>query len=58
MLLTPLTDLTERKAANKVNWETKEQTAFEALKKALYEPPILTAPDFEKPLVLRTDAST
>ncbi|XP_064463126.1 uncharacterized protein LOC135374051 [Ornithodoros turicata] len=53
----PLTDLTKKRAANVVVWTETHQTAFDALKRALSEPPILRAPDFSKPFVLRTDAS-
>ena len=38
-------------------WTHVEQQAFETLKKALTTAPILTAPDFTRPFILRCDAS-
>jgi len=40
------------------NWTSKQQAAFEELKKHLTTAPILTYPDFTKPFILFTDAST
>lgn len=54
----PLTELTRKKAPNKVVWGKREQEAFEQLKRMLSSQPILKAPDFTKPFVLRTDASS
>ncbi|XP_049514006.1 uncharacterized protein LOC125941102 [Dermacentor silvarum] len=54
----PLTELTRKKAPNKVICGKKEQEAFEQLKRMLSSRPILKAPDFTKPFVLRTDASS
>ncbi|XP_064470265.1 uncharacterized protein LOC135385018 [Ornithodoros turicata] len=56
-LASPLTDLTKKRANNIIEWTEAHQIAFDALKHALSEPPILRAPDFNKPFVLRTDAS-
>jgi RNase H-like domain found in reverse transcriptase/Reverse transcriptase (RNA-dependent DNA polymerase) len=39
------------------SWQTKEQTAFETLCKAMIDKPVLRQPDFTKPFFLLTDAS-
>ena len=39
------------------NWTTKQQTAFDQLKKRLTTAPILQYPDFSKPFIVYTDAS-
>lgn len=54
----PLTELTRKRAPNRLIWGDKEQTAFETLKELLSTEPILKAPDFSKLFVLRTDASS
>jgi hypothetical protein len=41
----------------KWEWNDSHQRAFEALKTALTEPPVLVIPDFRKPFTLTTDAS-
>lgn len=51
----PLTDLTKKDRRWK--WGDHEQRAFEELKLRLSTSPILCQPSFEKPFVLRTDAS-
>lgn len=37
--------------------ESREQHAFDALKKAITEEPVLSLPDLNKPFELHTDAS-
>lgn len=54
----PLTELTKKRAPNKVIWGVQEQKAFDALKTMLSTQPVLRAPDFAQPFVLRTDASS
>jgi RNase H-like domain found in reverse transcriptase/Reverse transcriptase (RNA-dependent DNA polymerase) len=39
------------------SWQTEEQIAFETLRKAMIDKPVLQQPDFTKPLFLLTDAS-
>jgi len=56
-LAMPLSDLTKKSLPDKVNWSPECGEAFEALKKALCESPILQNPDFSKPFLLQTDAS-
>lgn len=38
-------------------WTSKEQNAFDALKKSCTEAPVLTYADFSKPFIVHTDAS-
>jgi len=51
----PLTDLLKKNWA--WDWNSKCQGAFEALKRAVTEEPVLTLPDFNKPYEVHTDAS-
>lgn len=51
----PLHDLT--KESVKFEFDAKCSEAFEELKKALVEPPVLAFPDFEKEFIVTTDAS-
>ena len=51
----PLTALTRKNARFK--WSDEAQTAFETLKEALLQAPILAFPDISKPFKLYTDAS-
>ena len=53
----PLTDRTKKKLPNIVQWEEPQELAFQTLKAALANAPILHLPDVEKPFILRTDAS-
>ena len=39
-------------------WEQAQEAAFERLKEALLSPPLLAYPDFTRPFIVRTDAST
>lgn len=52
----PLYRLTSSKAA--FRWTAVEQSAFEKLKEALKNTPVLVAPDFSKPFDVYCDAST
>ena len=42
---------------NKFRWGQEEQEAFESLKVALVNPPVLGLPNTEDPFILDTDAS-
>jgi RNase H-like domain found in reverse transcriptase len=39
------------------SWQQEEQAAFETLRKAMTDKPVLRQPDFTKPFFLHTDAS-
>ena len=62
----PLTSLLgDNKKKNKGNntkkpwvWMKQQQSAFDKLKDALVSPPVLSYPDFTRPFIVRTDAST
>ena len=54
-MASPLHDLTKK--GTKFVWTSTCQVAFDALKKALTEAPILSYPDFTQPFLLSTDAS-
>uniref|UniRef100_A0ABD2WNZ3 RNA-directed DNA polymerase n=1 Tax=Trichogramma kaykai TaxID=54128 RepID=A0ABD2WNZ3_9HYME len=54
-LKAPLTELLRKDVA--WNWTEKHQKAFEELKAALTEAPVLIRPNFEKPFSVQTDAS-
>ena len=56
-LTMPLSDLTKKSLPDKVIWSTECEVAFNSLKKALCESPVLQSPDFNKQFVLQTDAS-
>ena len=51
----PMTDLMRKK--NVWEWGTAQQLSFETIKARMLKAPVLTVPDFDKPLVLHTDAS-
>ena len=53
----PLIDLTKKKEANRVIWNSQCETAFANLKSYLSSEPVLKAPDFSKHFFLQTDAS-
>ncbi|KAL5753956.1 hypothetical protein ACOSP7_022176 [Xanthoceras sorbifolium] len=51
----PLTDLLKKNKA--WEWSSECQEAFEGLKKAVTEEPVLSLPDYSKPYEVQTDAS-
>ena len=65
-LAKPLTELTKglesqcKRTAKKtlVNWGKEQQDAFDSLKEACISSPVLGYPDYSKPFILHTDAST
>ena len=56
-IATPLTDLTKKGRPSRVVWTDETDKAFNQLKASLCSDPILKLPDFDRPFVLRTDAS-
>jgi len=50
----PLTQLLKK---NSFNWGDEAETAFEALKRAVTNPPVLVLPNFSKPFLIECDAS-
>ena len=46
-----------KKKGTKFDWDEKCDKAFNDLKDAIINPPVLAYPDFEKPFILTTDAS-
>ncbi|OWZ01510.1 polyprotein [Phytophthora megakarya] len=53
----PLFEMVKRKDRKQLEWTPERVRAFEALKTALSQTPVLALPDFTKPFLLRTDAS-
>lgn len=53
----PLSELIKKRAPNRFTWTQEHQLAFETLKTALTNRPVLRAPDLSKEFILRTDAS-
>ncbi|CAM5160097.1 unnamed protein product [Natator depressus] len=56
-IATPLTDLTKKKQPNAIQRTEECQKAFNQLKATLMSDPVLSAPDFDKPFRVTTDAS-
>ena len=54
--LAPLTDLLKKN--KKFSWTEQCETAFREVKERLISAPVLTCPDFSRPFILQTDAST
>ena len=52
----PLSELTKKKAPERLNWTPACERAFQSLKEKLTSKPILRLPRPESPFVLRTDA--
>lgn len=53
----PLSELIKKRAPSQFTWTQEHQVAFEKLKKAVTNKPVLRAPDLSKEFILRTDAS-
>ena len=52
-----LTDMLKKGELNQIKWDAESKESFQTLKTALTQKPILRLPNFEKQLVLQTDAS-
>ena len=57
-IASPLSDLTKKDILKTVRWTPKCETAFHQLKEALLKTPVLMTPDWSRPFVLQTDASS
>ncbi|XP_078240038.1 uncharacterized protein LOC144586135 [Pogona vitticeps] len=53
----PLTDLTRKKTDDRIPWTSDCEAAFQRLKEALINYPVLRAPDFDREFIIYTDAS-
>jgi len=56
-LLKPLTDMTSKKYGNRIQFGEDQTKAFDKVKQALADCTDLFAPQYDKPFILRTDAS-
>ena len=56
-LTAPLSDLTKKGKPETVVWTPVAEDAFTLLKRMLCDQPVLHLPDFDRPFILRTDAS-
>lgn len=52
-----LTDLTRKNCPNQIRWMEETKKAFQDIKNALCQGPVLRCPDFDRPFILQTDAS-
>ena len=53
----PLHDLTKKTQPNRVKWTPEAEAAFQDLREALCQEPVLVTPNFNSPFILHTDAS-
>jgi len=53
----PLSDLSKKGLSNTIKWGEAQEKAFVTLQEKLLSRPIFKLPDYEKPFILRTDAS-
>ena len=53
----PLYEMTRQIHPKRLTWTNETNAAFERLKSALCQEPVLISPDFNKPFLLQTDAS-
>ncbi len=58
MVTSPLSDLTKKNMSKSIKWTSQCEKAFGQLKQALTKAPVLIRPDWDKPFILQTDAST
>ena len=52
-----LTDLTKRRSPSNIQWSTNHELAFQDLKGAMQNPPVLRPPHWEEEFILQVDAS-
>lgn len=57
-ITSPITDLLKKTTKKKFEWTESAQLAFEQLKKLLSTAPVLINPDYNRPFLIRCDAST
>ena len=57
-IMSPLNELTKKHNPYTVKWEREHEDAFVKLKEHLETTPILSLPDFQKPFILQTNASS
>ncbi|XP_020682380.1 uncharacterized protein LOC110099531 [Dendrobium catenatum] len=55
IIMAPITDVLKQ---SQFSWTEEQQKSFEAIKAALSIAPVLALPDFDKPFMVDTDAST
>ena len=53
----PLTDMTKKGESDVLRWNRKSEEAYEEFKRSLSQHPILRLPQFDKELILTTNAS-
>ncbi|XP_041945156.1 uncharacterized protein LOC121707019 [Alosa sapidissima] len=53
----PLSDLTRKSGSGQLQWGAEQERAFNDLKGALCQGPVLQSPDFDQPFTVQTDAS-
>ena len=51
----PLHDLTKKIQLNRVQWSPETEAAFQDLREALCQEPVLVTPNFKLPFILHTD---
>ena len=56
-IASPLTEIIEKRLPNGVKWEVALEKAYESLKKAIVNYPILHLPNWDKTFYFKTDAS-
>lgn len=56
-IMAPLTDLSRGPRKRTIQWTNECEAVFKTLQRALSQPPVLTMPDFNLPIIVHTDAS-